>query len=74
MRAALYNGKKSIEMTELPTPEAGENDIVVKIFMQASAVQMWPFMSMVRELDTELQLEVSSDMRWYPKCSRLEKM
>lgn len=30
MRAALYNGKKSIEMTELPTPEAGENDIVVK--------------------------------------------
>ena len=30
MRAALYNGKKNIEMTELPTPEAGENDIVVK--------------------------------------------
>ena len=30
MRAALYNVKKSIEMTELPTPEAGENDIVVK--------------------------------------------
>ncbi len=30
MRAALYNGQKSIEMTELPTPEAGENDIVVK--------------------------------------------
>ena len=30
MRAALYNGKKSIEMTELTTPEAGENDIVVK--------------------------------------------
>lgn len=30
MRAALYNGKKSIEMTELPTPKAGENDIVVK--------------------------------------------
>lgn len=29
MRDALYNGKKSIEMTELPTPEAGENDIVV---------------------------------------------
>ena len=30
MRAALYNGKTSIEMTELPTPDAGENDIVVK--------------------------------------------
>lgn len=30
MRAALYNGQKNIEMTELPTPEAGENDIVVK--------------------------------------------
>lgn len=30
MRAALYNGQKSIEMTELTTPEAGENDIVVK--------------------------------------------
>ena len=30
MRAALYNGQKSIEMTELPTPKAGENDIVVK--------------------------------------------
>ena len=33
MRAALYNGKKSIEMTELPTPEAGENDIVVKNYL-----------------------------------------
>lgn len=30
MRAALYNGKKSILMTELETPVAGENDIVVK--------------------------------------------
>ena len=30
MRAALYKGQKNIEMTELTTPKAGENDIVVK--------------------------------------------
>lgn len=30
MRAALYQGKGNIEMTELKTPIAGENDIVVK--------------------------------------------
>ena len=30
MKAALYQGKKQIELTELPTPTAGENDIVVK--------------------------------------------
>ena len=30
MRAALYNGQKNIIMTELETPVAGENDIVVK--------------------------------------------
>ncbi len=31
MRAALYNGQKNISMTELETPKAGDNDIVVKI-------------------------------------------
>ena len=30
MKAALYQGQKNIEMTELATPTAGENDIVVK--------------------------------------------
>ena len=30
MRVALYNGQKNIVMTELETPVAGENDIVVK--------------------------------------------
>ena len=30
MRAALYNGQKNISMTELETPKAGDNDIVVK--------------------------------------------
>lgn len=30
MKAALYQGKKAIEITELPTPTAGDNDIVVK--------------------------------------------
>lgn len=30
MRAALYNGQKNILMTELETPIAGDNDIVVK--------------------------------------------
>ena len=30
MRAALYNGQKNIIMTELETPTAGDNDIVVK--------------------------------------------
>lgn len=30
MRAAIYNGKKNIIMTELETPAAGDNDIVVK--------------------------------------------
>lgn len=30
MRAALYNGKKNISMTELKTPTAGADDIVVK--------------------------------------------
>lgn len=30
MRAALYNGQKNISMTELETPVAGDNDIVVK--------------------------------------------
>lgn len=30
MRAAIYNGKESILLTELDTPEAGENDIVIR--------------------------------------------
>lgn len=30
MRAAIYNGQKDIQMTELPTPAAGDNDIVVR--------------------------------------------
>lgn len=30
MKAALYQGKEKIELTELPTPHPGENDIVVK--------------------------------------------
>ena len=30
MRAALYNGQKNVELVELATPQAGENDIVVK--------------------------------------------
>lgn len=30
MKAALYNGKKNIIMTELETPKAGDRDIVVK--------------------------------------------
>lgn len=30
MKAALYQGKESVEMTELETPHPGENDIVVK--------------------------------------------
>lgn len=30
MRAAIYNGKENILLTELDTPEAGENDIVVR--------------------------------------------
>lgn len=30
MRAAIYNGKRDILLTELPTPKAGDNDIVIK--------------------------------------------
>ena len=30
MRAAIYNGQKNILMTELETPQAGDNDIVVR--------------------------------------------
>jgi 2-desacetyl-2-hydroxyethyl bacteriochlorophyllide A dehydrogenase len=30
MKAALYQGQKNIEMTELPAPIAGDNDIVVR--------------------------------------------
>lgn len=30
MRAAIYNGQKSIDLTELPAPAAGDSDIVVK--------------------------------------------
>lgn len=30
MRAAIYNGQKDILMTELETPQAGDNDIVVR--------------------------------------------
>ena len=30
MRAAIYNGQKDILLTELETPEAGDNDIVVR--------------------------------------------
>ena len=30
MKAALYQGKKNIQMTELETPAAGDDDIVVK--------------------------------------------
>lgn len=30
MKAALYMGQKQIEMTELPDPVCGEDDIVLK--------------------------------------------
>lgn len=30
MKAALYMGKKNIKMTELETPKAGDNDVVIK--------------------------------------------
>ena len=30
MRAAIYNGQKDILLTELDTPVAGDNDIVVR--------------------------------------------
>ncbi|MDD3205335.1 MAG: zinc-binding dehydrogenase [Lachnospiraceae bacterium] len=30
MKAALYQGKRNIEIVELPTPTAGDNDIVIK--------------------------------------------
>lgn len=30
MRAAIYNGKQDISLTEMETPSAGENDIVVR--------------------------------------------
>lgn len=30
MRSAIYNGEKNISLTELPTPSAGDNDVVVK--------------------------------------------
>lgn len=30
MRAAIYNGQKNIQMTKLPIPVAGDNDIVVR--------------------------------------------
>lgn len=30
MRSALYNGEKNILLTELPTPSAGDNDVVIK--------------------------------------------
>ena len=30
MRAAIYNGRKNILLTELPTPSAGDDDIVVR--------------------------------------------
>lgn len=32
MRAAIYNGKKNILMTELETPTVGDNDIVTQPF------------------------------------------
>lgn len=30
MKAAIYNGKKDVKMTELPTPVAGDDDVVIK--------------------------------------------
>lgn len=33
MRAAIYNGKRDISLTELPTPTAGDNDIVIKKYL-----------------------------------------
>ena len=30
MRAALYMGQKNIEMSDLPAPVCGENDIILK--------------------------------------------
>ncbi|MDC7952830.1 zinc-dependent alcohol dehydrogenase [Liquorilactobacillus mali] len=30
MKAAIYEGKYKIKLTELPTPEAGENDVVIQ--------------------------------------------
>ncbi|EAV39190.1 zinc-dependent alcohol dehydrogenase [Oenococcus oeni] len=30
MKAAVYEGKKAIKMTELPTPKAGPNDVVIQ--------------------------------------------
>ena len=41
MRAAIYNGQKNILLSELPTPVAGDNDIVVRNIFSASAERMW---------------------------------
>lgn len=30
MKAAIYNGQKNIRLSQLPTPAAGDTDVVVK--------------------------------------------
>lgn len=30
MKAAIYSGKQNIKIADLPTPEAGDNDVVIQ--------------------------------------------
>ena len=40
MKAAIYMGKESVEIQELPMPECGENDVIIKnIYSSNNAIQ-----------------------------------
>ena len=45
MKAAIYSGKESIEIRDLPTPVCGDNDVLIK-YTQASAERMSPYSEM----------------------------
>lgn len=61
MKAAIYLGKENIEIQELPIPQLGDYDVLIKKFVE----QMLRFISTERTQDIVLQLVRNLVMRLY---------
>ena len=74
MKAALYQGKETIELTELETPVAGDYDIVVKNIYASICGTDVAVYKKGPGLGHKLISVGSSAMKWCQKLYRLERM
>ena len=52
MKAAIYMGKEDIEIREIPTPECGDDDVLIKNIYSSICGRMWLYICMDRIPDT----------------------